>query len=124
MPDFDVGEGGEKVVEGHGDWEVSGAGFGFALGEDAGGGADEVGTAGGFPEGQIAAGAVAADGAVGAVGEGTESAIDLLDELGKIEGEVAGEVGGPGVDEDEVVGGEECGDGLVAGRVGGAIKRK
>jgi hypothetical protein len=50
-----------------------------------------------------------------AVGDGAQGLIDLLDEFGKVEGELAGSLGGAGIDHDDGVGGDICGERGITG---------
>src|ERR1035441_4017045 len=52
-----------------------------------------------------------------AVGDGAQGLVDVLDEFGEVERELAGGVGGTGLDDDDGVGGEPGGESGVAGRV-------
>src|ERR1019366_5097278 len=61
-----------------------------------------------------AAGGGAGDGAVAAVGDGAQVLVDLLDEFGEVERELAGGVGRAGVHQDDRVGGDVGGEPGIA----------
>jgi hypothetical protein len=66
------------------------------------------------PDGEEAAGGGAGDGAVVAIGDGAQGLVDVLDEFGEVERELAGGVGGAGVDEYDGVGGDVGGEPGIA----------
>ena len=117
LADADRVERGVEVGEGGIDVEILGSGGGFGGGAETGGAADEVGALGGLPDGEEAAGGGAGDGAVVAVGDGAQGLVDVLDEFGEVERELAGGVGGAGIDDDDGMGGDVGGESGIAGLV-------
>ena len=67
---------------------------GFGGSAETGGAADEVGTFGCLPDGQEAAGAGTGHRSVVAVGDGAGRLVDVINEFGEVEGELAGSFGG------------------------------
>ena len=114
LADADRIERGVEVGERGIDVEALGSGGGFGGGAETGGAADEVGALGRLPDGEEAAGAGAGHGAVVAVGDGAQGLVDVLDEFGEVEGELAGGFGGAGIDNDDGVGGDLCGERGIA----------
>src|ERR1035437_7472090 len=91
-----------------------GSGGGFGGRAEAGGAGHEVGALGGLPDGEEPARGGPGHGAVVAVRYGAQGLVDLLDEFGAVERELAGGVGGAGIDHDDGVGGDVSGERGIA----------
>jgi hypothetical protein len=92
-----------------------------AGGRDCAGAGDEIGHFSGLPEREETGGAEAGGGAAVAIGDGAQSAVDMVGELGEVEGIVAGSLGGTGVDDDDVVSGGVGGELGIALVVAGFV---
>src|ERR1035437_4358942 len=94
-----------------------GSGGGFGERAEARGAGHQVGALGGLPDGEEPASGGPGHGAVVAVRYGAQRLVDLLDEFGEVERELAGGVGGAGIHNNYGVGGDVSGKRGIARQV-------